>query len=166
MVDEVEVSVIEESQPPGWPSSRPRWTRWSPARVRCRPSSPPSRAERQDRANLGKRGVKLVRLGAVRHDHAVLQHGRPVVGGYTPEKVALRRAVSLAYDVQREITLIRRGLGIPAQSPMVPFTSGYDPAFKSEMSEFDRPRRGLCSTCTATSTATATAGAKLPTASR
>jgi ABC-type transport system substrate-binding protein len=51
--------------------------------------------------------------------------------------VALRRAVSLSYDVEREIKLIRRGLGVPAQSPMVPHTSGFDPAFKSEMSEYN-----------------------------
>ncbi len=29
---------------------------------------------------------------------------------------------------------------IPAQSQIVPFTTGYDPAFKSEMGEFDRGR--------------------------
>jgi hypothetical protein len=27
----------------------------------------------------------------------------PVVGGYTPDKVALRRAIAMAYDVEREI---------------------------------------------------------------
>ena len=30
----------------------------------------------------------------------------PVVGGYTPEKVALRRAIGLANDVEREIRLV------------------------------------------------------------
>jgi ABC-type transport system substrate-binding protein len=63
-----------------------------------------------------------------------------VVGGYTPEKVALRRAISLAYDIDREIRLIRRGQAIPAQSPIVPHTSGYDPAFKCTMSEYDPAR--------------------------
>ena len=29
----------------------------------------------------------------------------PVVGGYTPEKVALRRAINLALDVDREIRM-------------------------------------------------------------
>ena len=37
----------------------------------------------------------------------------PVVGGYTPEKVALRRAISLAYDVDAEIRQIRRGRAVP-----------------------------------------------------
>ena len=64
----------------------------------------------------------------------------PVVGGYTPDKVALRRAIALAVDVEREIRLVRRGQAIPAQSPIAPGTWGYDPAFKSEMSEYNRAR--------------------------
>ncbi|HTT11991.1 MAG TPA: ABC transporter substrate-binding protein [Burkholderiaceae bacterium] len=64
----------------------------------------------------------------------------PVVGGYAPGKVALRRAVSLGYDVEEEIRLIRRGSMAPAQSPVPPLTSGYDPGFVSEMGQFDRAR--------------------------
>jgi ABC-type transport system substrate-binding protein len=62
----------------------------------------------------------------------------PVVGGYSPDKVALRRAISLGYDLQEEIRLIRRGSMMPAQSQVPPLTSGYDPAFVSEMGRFDR----------------------------
>ena len=36
--------------------------------------------------------------------------------------------------------LIRRGQAVPAQSPIVPGTTGYDPAFKSEMSDYDPGR--------------------------
>ena len=64
----------------------------------------------------------------------------PVVGGYTPEKVALRRAINLAVDVDKEIRLVRKSQAIPAQSPVAPGTWGYDPAFKSEMSDFDRAK--------------------------
>jgi ABC-type transport system substrate-binding protein len=64
----------------------------------------------------------------------------PVVGGYTPEQVALRRAISLGYNTDEEIRLIRRGAMMPAQSQVPPLTSGYDPAFISEMSQFDRAR--------------------------
>ena len=64
----------------------------------------------------------------------------PVVGGYAPEKVALRRAISLATDVGREIRTVRRGQAIPAQSVVAPGTWGYDPALKTENSDFDLPR--------------------------
>jgi len=64
----------------------------------------------------------------------------PVVGGYTPEKIALRRAISLAYDNEREIRMVRKGQAVPAQSNLVPNTTGYDPAYKSEMSEYSPAR--------------------------
>jgi len=60
----------------------------------------------------------------------------PLVGGYTPEKVALRRAIGLAYDNRAYIDHVLGGFGILAQSTIGPHTSGYDPAYKSEMSEF------------------------------
>jgi ABC-type transport system substrate-binding protein len=43
-------------------------------------------------------------------------------------------------DVDREIRLVRRGQAVPAQSPVAPGTWGYDPAFKSEMSEHNLAR--------------------------
>jgi ABC-type transport system substrate-binding protein len=63
-----------------------------------------------------------------------------VVGGLEPHQVALRRAISLSVDIEREINIVRRGMAIPAQGPSVPFTSGYDPKFKSENSEYSPAR--------------------------
>ncbi len=60
----------------------------------------------------------------------------PLVGGYSPEKVALRRAINLGIDIAREIAIPRRGQGEPAHSPIVPHTTGYSAAFKSEMGEY------------------------------
>jgi ABC-type transport system substrate-binding protein len=53
----------------------------------------------------------------------------PTLGGYTPEKVALRRAISLAYDNETEISLLRNGMGLEAQSPLPPGVLGYDAEF-------------------------------------
>jgi ABC-type transport system substrate-binding protein len=64
----------------------------------------------------------------------------PVVGGLDPAKVALRRAIGLAVDVPREIRLVWKGQAIPAQSIVVPHTTGYDPNFKSEMGDHDPAR--------------------------
>jgi ABC-type transport system substrate-binding protein len=64
----------------------------------------------------------------------------PVVGGYTPDKVALRRAISLAVDLDRELRLVRRSQAIPPQGLIGPRTYGYDPTFKSEMSAYDLGR--------------------------
>ena len=42
----------------------------------------------------------------------------PVVGGYSPDKVALRRAIGLAIDIDQEIRLFWRGQAIPAHSAL------------------------------------------------
>jgi ABC-type transport system substrate-binding protein len=54
--------------------------------------------------------------------------------------VALRRAIALGVDLDREIRLVRRGQAIPGQGPIGPEVWGYDPAFKSEMSEYNVPK--------------------------
>ena len=40
----------------------------------------------------------------------------PVVGGYSKEKVALRRAIGMAYNVDEEIRVLRQGQGTRPQS--------------------------------------------------
>jgi ABC-type transport system substrate-binding protein len=90
--------------------------------------------------NLAKQGIQMERYprADVAVSYFAMEH--PVVGGYEPHKVALRRAISLAVDVEREIRLVRRGQAIPAQGPISPEVWGYDPALKTEMSDFSRPR--------------------------
>jgi ABC-type transport system substrate-binding protein len=61
----------------------------------------------------------------------------PVIGGYSPDRVALRRALVHAHDRTQEIDIIRRGQAIPAQSPVPPGVVGYDPAFRSPATDFD-----------------------------
>jgi ABC-type transport system substrate-binding protein len=62
------------------------------------------------------------------------------VGGYEPHKVALRRAISLAYDVQQEIQQVRKGQAVPAQAIIPPLLTGFDPQLKTEMSDHDIAR--------------------------
>jgi ABC-type transport system substrate-binding protein len=64
----------------------------------------------------------------------------PVVGGYTPDKVALRRAIALAVNNEEEARIARRNQAVVAQGFLAPNTSSYDPKFRSEMGTFDRAR--------------------------
>jgi ABC-type transport system substrate-binding protein len=135
IVDRVEVSIIEENQP--------RWLAFLNHEQDMLDELPPEFAPNAIPNNrlapyLVKRGVVMERYA--RADVSVSYFGmeHPVVGGYTPDKVALRRALSLAVDLEREIQLVRRGQAIPAQSFVGPNTWGYETAFKSEMSEFNR----------------------------
>jgi ABC-type transport system substrate-binding protein len=137
LVDEVHISVIEETQP--------RWLSFLNEEQDLTENVPADFApvaipNNQLAPNLAKRGIQMVRYP--RADVAVSYFGmeHPVVGGYEPHKVALRRAIALAVDVDREIRLVRRGQAVPAQGPIAPSTWGHDAAFKSEMSSFDRAR--------------------------
>jgi len=49
----------------------------------------------------------------------------PVIGGYTPEKIALRRAIALGYDRQAEIDQVRHGQGVLASQLVPPGIPGH-----------------------------------------
>lgn len=137
MLDRVEVSIVEERQP--------RWLAFLNGEHDMLERLPEEFAtiaapNGKLAPNLAKRGVQMGRVPLVDVTLAYFGMEHPVVGGYTPDKVALRRAISLAYDVSKEINLLRRGQAIPAQSLIAPLLSGYDPAWKSEMSDFDLAR--------------------------
>jgi ABC-type transport system substrate-binding protein len=51
----------------------------------------------------------------------------PVVGGYTPDEIALRRAIAMGYNVPDEIRIIRQGQAIPATQTIAPNLLGHDP---------------------------------------
>jgi ABC-type transport system substrate-binding protein len=55
----------------------------------------------------------------------------PVIGGYGKEKVALRRAISLAYNSAEDIALLKKGFAVKAESPLPRNVLGYDPNYKS-----------------------------------
>src|SRR6202140_5558974 len=56
----------------------------------------------------------------------------PVVGGYTPEKIALRRAIGMGYDVAEYMRVILKGRAVPARSIVPPDIAGYDSALKAQ----------------------------------
>ena len=62
------------------------------------------------------------------------------IGGYSPERVALRRAMVLAYDIGAEINIIRKGQAIPAETPVAPGVVGYDPNFRTSAQDYDPPK--------------------------
>ncbi len=85
--------------------------------------------------HLAKRGVKLYRGPAADVTMTMFNMDHAVIGGYSPERIALRRAINLAIDMDKEIRLARRSQAIVAESPIMPLTYGYDPEFRSEMGE-------------------------------
>jgi ABC-type transport system substrate-binding protein len=137
MLDRVEIAIIEESQP--------RWLSFLNGEKDYIAEVPEEFVVQAMPHGKLAPGLAQQGIGAERRvaaDLVILTYNmeHPVIGGYTPQRVALRRAINLAIDTETEIRLARRGMGVPAQSPVPPGTSGYDPAFKSEMSDYSPAR--------------------------
>jgi ABC-type transport system substrate-binding protein len=137
IIDRVEVYIVEENQP--------RWLAFLNNEHDLIDELPYDLADLaipggQLAPALKRRNIRMDRAPRANVDMALFNMEHPVVGGYTPERVALRRAIGLAYNVDDEIRLVRKGQSVPSQSPVPPTVPGYDPRFRSEMSEFSRVR--------------------------
>ena len=133
MVPRVEVSIIEEPQP--------RWLAFLNAEHDLVERLPDQFANvalpnGAIAPNLAKRGIRLDRIPGMELHYSYFAMNNPVVGGYTPDKVALRRAISIGYDAQEEIRIARKQQAIVAQSPVGPGAAGYDPDFHSTAVEY------------------------------
>lgn len=86
---------------------------------------------------LARQGIRLSQIAAMDITYAVFNMNDPLIGGYGAERVALRRAISLAYKTHDEIAIIRKGQAIPAHTPYSPGVIGYDPNFKTSANEYN-----------------------------
>lgn len=124
-IDRVEIYIIEESQP-RWLAFLNSELEWINLPYEFKSTILPG-------DNLApwasKRGLKWFPSVEASVTYVYYNMKDPVWGGYTPEKVALRRAVGLAYDIQTEINLVRNGTAIPAVTPIPPGVLGYDANF-------------------------------------
>jgi ABC-type transport system substrate-binding protein len=125
MVDRVEISIIQEGQP-RWLAFLNQETDWVNVPIEFVSSAVPNG---EPAPWLLKRNVRVMRNIDPDLVYLYFNMKDPVWGGYTPEKVALRRAVSLAYDNDEEIRIVRKGGAIAAESPIPPGVLGYDPSF-------------------------------------
>jgi ABC-type transport system substrate-binding protein len=136
LVDRVEISIIEESQP--------RWLAFMQGKVDYLAVP----IDLQDVAapggvlapHLARRRVRLARTALADITVTYFNMDHPLVGGYSADKVALRRAVALGFDGDEYIRLQFKGQAINAQSPFVPGTFGFDPAFVTPLSSHENAR--------------------------
>ncbi len=135
-IQRVEVSVIEESQP-RWLAFMNGETDYANAPTEFAGFAFPGGKLAPNLARLGMRGQRFVEPDLV---YTYFNMEDPVVGGYTPDKVALRRAMWLGYNVMEEINVIRNGSAVKAESPVPPGVAGYDPAFRNPYGEYNPAR--------------------------
>jgi ABC-type transport system substrate-binding protein len=88
-------------------------------------------AKGQLKPDLAARGIVLTRFPVLQTYYMWMNMDDPVLGGYSKDKVALRRAIALAYNSGEDIALLKKGFAIRAESPVPPNVLGYDPAYRN-----------------------------------
>ncbi|MDE2504929.1 MAG: bicyclomycin resistance protein [Burkholderiales bacterium] len=136
LVDRVEVSVIDASQP-RWLTFLDGAIDYAAVPLEFVPQAMPGG---EVAPNLARRGVRGWRVPVPYTTFSYFNMDDPVVGGMTPPQIALRRAICLALDIEREIRIVYRGLAMPAPSLVPPYCSGYDPQFHTEGADYDPAR--------------------------
>ncbi|MBT9492752.1 MAG: bicyclomycin resistance protein [Paucibacter sp.] len=136
MLDEVHVSVISENQP--------RWLAFAGGDLDLveMPTSVARLAMPNGRLapNLQKQGVQAFASHGADIAFSYFNMEDAQIGGYSPEKVALRRAVVLAYDNAEETRLVYQGQALPAQSMLPAMLYGHEAELRSEAGQADPAR--------------------------
>ena len=86
---------------------------------------------------LAARGIALTRYPVLQTYYMWMNMEDPVIGGYSKDKVALRRAIALSYDSAEDVALLKKGFALHAESPLPPNVLGYDPAYRSPV-QYDK----------------------------
>ena len=123
LVDRVDIAIMEEANP--------RMLAFE-SRALDYFNLPPELSDRAlDSANQLKsdykaRGVMIDRLTQPALQYAYFNMQDPVVGGYTNDKVALRRALVMGFNNDELVRVVYQGQAMPATQPIPPNVPGHD----------------------------------------
>ena len=134
ILDRIEIRVVEEAQS--------RWLAFANGEVDV--DSLVSEAFIDELLDQGRLRGTLAAKG-VRHEANLrpntywvyfnMEH--PVVGGYEPGKIALRRAIAMAYDAAEALRVLNKGRGRLARSLVPPGVAGFSPSLDVDAQAFD-----------------------------
>ena len=134
LVPRIEISVIEEGQA--------RWLAFLKGEIDLLDNIP---AEFTEAAlTNGRLNADLVARGIRHHvqtrpnvSFTYFNMDDPQVGGYTPDKVALRRAISMGYNIEEAIRVLAKGRAVAATGPIPPGIEGFDPKLRTNAQIYD-----------------------------
>jgi ABC-type transport system substrate-binding protein len=129
----IEISVVEEAQG--------RWLGFVNGEMDIITTVPSTLSERaivdgKLKPELAAKGIRHQALVRANTAYTYFNMEDPVVGGYTPEKIALRRAIGMGYDIKEVLRLVN-GRAVPAKGPIPPDIAGYDPSLRTNAQAYD-----------------------------
>jgi oligopeptide transport system substrate-binding protein len=126
-IERIEISVMVEDQS--------RWLSFQSGAADLfwldGPLAPKALLNGKLRPELAARGVQLSRQIDPEITYYYWNMQDPVVGGYTKEKIALRRAMAMAHNIDEEIDKVWNGQAQRVDWPIPPGVVGHDPAYRS-----------------------------------
>ena len=128
-IGRVEINIIEEEQA--------RWLAFSTGQLDLALLSDPAAPKVLEQGKLKPeylaKGLSLYRFAEPGTTRTFFNFRDPLVGGFTPEKIALRRAIAMAYDFKTEIAQVRHGQSVKAQSFVPPGVAGFDASYRNSI---------------------------------
>ena len=126
-VGRVEISIIEEEQS--------RWLAFQDKQIDNDKMPQVAALAALDGAKLkpalAAEGITLYRMVEPELIYSLINQRDPVVGGSSLEKIALRRAILMAYDTNAQITQMRQKQAIRAYNMIPDGVQGFDPAYRT-----------------------------------
>jgi oligopeptide transport system substrate-binding protein len=126
-IGRIEISVIEEEQS--------RWLAFQHGQLdyidRFGSFAPVAIPDNKLAPDLAARGIGWDRSVEPEITYYFFNMKDPVIGGYSKERIALRRAMAIAYDTAEEVRVIRKGQAIVDEGVIPPGVVGHDPAYRS-----------------------------------
>jgi len=127
-IGHIEISIIEEDQS--------RWLAFNQKELDYLALPGTFRAQVFDADNKVKpewtdQGVTMFRAIDPDISYTYFNFRDPVVGGFSKEKIALRRAVIMGYDLEQEIRVVRKYQAVQAQMPVPVGVVGHDARYRS-----------------------------------
>ena len=128
-IGRVEISVIEEEQS--------RWLSFQEGKIDFdklpQLAAPVALDNGKLKPEFADQGIKQYSMVEPEVTYTLFNMQDPVTGGYSREKIALRRAIAMSYNTQAEIELLRNGQASKAQMIIPPGVAGHDPAYRSSI---------------------------------
>jgi len=128
-VGRIEISIIEEEQS--------RWLAFQDGQIDMdmlpQIAAPQALDGEKLKPELAVKGIKLYRMMEPGITFSTFNMRDPLVGGYSREKIALRRAMAMAYNPADEIAQMRLGQAIKAETMVPPGVVGNDPGYRSSI---------------------------------
>lgn len=128
-VGRVEISIIEEEQS--------RWLAFQNQQIDIdylpRLAAPKVIEAGKLKPEFEKQHIRLQRFIEPNTSFTIFNMNDPTVGGYTKEKIALRRAIAMSYKVSDDVNLVQNGQAVIANMVVPPGVGGYDEKYRSSI---------------------------------